>query len=109
MTKKSLQIFFRSIIISSLLVFCPIIIFYGIATAYEGIRSVGFAEDVGAVGIIHDADGNLCFKFFDSNTTFNFTRIITDGIYDVVNFLSYIINIINEFLANFIVEVLSLF
>ena len=59
--KRSTVIFFRSFFISSTVVFCLILGFFGITKAYEGIRLVGFGEYRSAIEI--DEDGIKIFDF----------------------------------------------
>ncbi len=58
--KRSTKLFFRSMYISSVVVFCLFIGIYGITKAYEGIRLIGFGEYRSAVEI---DGGNI--KIFD--------------------------------------------
>lgn len=63
--KKSTRLFFRSFFISSTVVFCLILGFFGITKAYEGIRLIGFGEYRNAIEI---ENGNI--KFFDFTLRF---------------------------------------
>lgn len=57
---KKIKIVLKSFYISSLIVFCFLFGFLGIAKAYEGIRKIGFGEYRSAVEFNQDS-----FKFFD--------------------------------------------
>ena len=59
--KRSTRLFFRSFFISSVVVFCLILGFFGITKAYEGIRLVGFGEYRSAIEI--DERGIKIFDF----------------------------------------------
>ena len=59
--KRSTRLFFRSFFISSVVVFCLILGFFGITKAYEGIRLVGFGEYCSAIEI--DESGIKIFDF----------------------------------------------
>lgn len=58
--------FFRTIYISSVVVFCLISGFWGAAKAYENIRLIGFGEHRRAVEIRDSS-----FKFFDFEIELN--------------------------------------
>ncbi len=58
--KRQQTLFFRTVYITSVILFCLFIAFYGIAKAYENIRLIGFGEYRSAVEL---GDGE--FSFFD--------------------------------------------
>lgn len=58
--KKETKIFIRTVKYTSLILFCLITGFLGMAKSYENIRKIGFGEYRKAVEI---EDGNI--KFFD--------------------------------------------
>ena len=58
--KRETKIFIRTVKYTSLILFCLIIGFYGMAKSYENIRKIGFGEYRKAVEI---EDGKL--NFFD--------------------------------------------
>ena len=58
--KRETKIFIRTVKYTSLILFCLIIGFYGMAKSYENIRKIGFGEYRKALEI---EDG--IFKFFD--------------------------------------------
>lgn len=58
--KRNIKIFFRTVKITSLILFCLSVGFFGIAKSYESIRQIGFGEYRRAVEI---ENGTL--KFFD--------------------------------------------
>ena len=62
--KKRTKIFFRSFIISFIVVFNMIFGFLGISKAYEQIRLIGFGEERKAIQI---EDGKLYFFDFELN------------------------------------------
>ncbi len=64
--KKQLKIFFRSFLISSIIVFNIIFGFFGISKAYENIRLIGFGEYRKAIEI---ENGKLLV--FDFEIDFN--------------------------------------
>lgn len=59
--KKKTKIFFRSFIISSVIVFNILFGFLGISKAYEQIRLIGFGEERKAIEL---KDGELLFFDF---------------------------------------------
>ena len=59
--KRNTRLFFRSFFVSSVVVFCFILGFFGITKAYEGIRLVGFGEYRSAIEI--DESGIKIFDF----------------------------------------------
>lgn len=58
--KRNTRLFFRSFFVSSVVVFCLLLGFFGITKAYEGIRLVGFGEYRKAIEI---TDSSI--KIFD--------------------------------------------
>jgi len=56
--KKEIKLFFKSFYISSLILFCIIFSFYGMAKAYKNIRRIGFGEYRNAVEY---KDGTIFF------------------------------------------------
>ena len=58
--KKKTKKFFRSFVVSSVVIFCVIFALIGFAKAYENIRRIGFGEYRKAVEI--NSDG---IKFYD--------------------------------------------
>ncbi len=58
--KRNTNIFFRTVRITSIILFCLIIGFVGMAKSYESIRRIGFGEYRKAV----EAE-NGTFRFFD--------------------------------------------
>lgn len=58
--KRNTRLFFRSFYVSSVVVFCMSLGFFGITKAYEGIRLVGFGEYRKAIEI-----GDSSIKIFD--------------------------------------------
>ncbi len=59
--KRNKKLFFKSFLITSIILICMGMGFFGMAKAYEGIRLIGFGEDRNAVTV---GDGVL--YFFDS-------------------------------------------
>ena len=59
--KRNTRLFFRSFFVSSVVVFCLMLGFFGITKAYEGIRLVGFGEYRSAIEI--DDEGIKIFDF----------------------------------------------
>ena len=59
-SKNSTRTFFRTVYITSVIVICIVIAFFGITKAYENIRLIGFGEYRNAIGF---GDGK--FYFFD--------------------------------------------
>ena len=59
--KKKTRIFFRSFIVSSVIVFNILFGFLGISKAYEQIRLIGFGEERKAIEL---KDGELLFFDF---------------------------------------------
>ncbi len=68
--KKSTKTFFRTVYISSVVVFCLTAGFYGCAKAYEGIRRIAFGEYRSA---IEYKEGKL--EFFDFELPLDFRNI----------------------------------
>lgn len=64
--KRNIKIFFRTMKITALILFCLSIGFFGMAKSYESIRQIGFGEYRKAVEI---ENGTL--KFFDYEVTLN--------------------------------------
>ena len=58
--KKKTKIVLRSFYLSSVIIFCAIFGFYGIAKAYENIRLIGFGEYRNTIEIEEDK-----IKIFD--------------------------------------------
>ena len=58
--KRNTRLFFRSFFVSSVVVFCLMLGFFGITKAYEGIRLVGFGEYRSAIEI-----NDSSIKIFD--------------------------------------------
>ena len=59
--KRNTRLFLKSFFVSSVVVFCLILGFFGITKAYEGIRLVGFGEYRSAIEI--DDKGIKIFDF----------------------------------------------
>ena len=49
--KNRIKIFLRTVYISSVIIFCLLLGFFGVCKAYEGIRLVGFGEYRNAIEI----------------------------------------------------------
>jgi len=49
--KKKVILFLRTVYLTSVIIFCLVLGFYGICKAYEGIRLVGFGEYRNAIEI----------------------------------------------------------
>lgn len=49
--KKKVILFLRTVYLTSIIIFCLVLGFYGICKAYEGIRLVGFGEYRNAIEI----------------------------------------------------------
>ena len=62
--KKETKIFLRTVKYTSLILFCLIIGFYGMAKSYENIRKIGFGEYRKAIEF---EDGKILFFDFQIN------------------------------------------
>jgi len=58
--KKSTRLFFKSWFLSSVIVLCLCIAFFGTTKAYEGIRLIGYGEKRRAIEITENG-----IRFFD--------------------------------------------
>ncbi|MDO4742850.1 MAG: hypothetical protein Q4B04_02290 [bacterium] len=57
MTKKDTKTFFRTFFLTSTLLLCPVLLFWGFCRAYEGIRLIGFCQYTTAINYL--ADGTV--------------------------------------------------
>lgn len=61
--KKRKRMFFRSFLLSSVIIFCILIASFGIAAAYENTLRIGFGEYKKAVSADNDGIRILDFEF----------------------------------------------
>ena len=61
--KKKVILFLRTVYLTSVIIFCLVLGFYGICKAYEGIRLVGFGEYRNAIEIDGEEINILDFKY----------------------------------------------
>ncbi len=61
--KKKVILFLRTVYLTSVIIFCLVLGFYGICKAYEGIRLVGFGEYRKAIEIDGEEINIFDFKY----------------------------------------------